>query len=112
MKTGYYAVQDIRLYPNGTVDTLYYTAVGPSIGHSSSSIAFNSNNNGYVMWSAFDGPQAKTTLSDGVSGATLTFTAVEYELTETSLHCYREYLSSSPVSTDVFNNDITFTYIE
>ena len=110
MKTGYYAVQDIRFYPNGSIDTLYYTAVGPSVGHSSS-VSFRSHDGGYLISSLFHGPPTTSKFFDGLSGITWSFTTVEYDITETSLHSYREYLSS-PGSTEVFNNDITFTYIE
>jgi len=111
MKTGYYAVEDIRVYPNGSVDTLYYTAVGPNV--SETGLSFTANVNNVYVANGFSLSPYKSSTMSGAGGPNnrWLFDINLIELGETFLHCYRISTYDSSVA-GRFDNYITFTYIE
>lgn len=111
MKTGYYAVQDIRIYTNGSIDTFYYTAVGPGVNDAS--VGFASEKDGAYVPHGFElgGNESSSIHGDGGPNGRWFFKIVDLEWSETHLYCYRVSTYSDTI-TGVFDNYITFTYVE
>lgn len=105
MKTGYYAVTDIRTFLNDSIDTLFYKALGPiGMNEDNTRLSFYSNISNQIFNNSFDFYNLSSLNSGGSDY--INYKINYYEISENELNVNR----TEKVS--LYTSIITFKYIE